>query len=175
MEVSLGRDSSLIRGKTLADACIKFQREISPDHKGHRWEVIRLNRFCEESISNAQLLDLVPDDFEQWASQRIKTGVKGSTVNRELNLLSSVINHAKKWKWCRYNPISDIDRPKNPAPRDRRISESEIGRILDALEYEESDDVTTQRQEIAVAFLFALETAMRQGEIWSLDWCCLRL
>ena len=154
----------------MGDACLRFQTDVSPSHKGHRWEVIRLHRFSEYTLSNSLLSDLLSEDFEQWADLRLKTGVKGSTVNRELNLISSVINHAKKWKWCRVNPISDMDRPMNPCPRDRRISNSEIERILDALGYSESEQVSTQRQESAVAFLLALETAMRQGEIWGLDW-----
>jgi integrase len=61
-------------------------------------------------------------------------------------------------------------RPKNPPPRDRRISQLEAARILKALHFD-GHAVIEIRHVIAVAFLFAIETAMRQGEIWSLDWC----
>ena len=47
---------------------------------------------------------------------------------------------------------------------------AEIELILKALEYNESEQVISRRQHIAVAFLFALETAMRQGEIWKIQW-----
>lgn len=40
---------------------------------------------------------------------------------------------------------------------------------MDALGFD-GQTVTTTRDIIAVAFLFALETAMRQGEIWGLTW-----
>ena len=65
--------------------------------------------------------------------------------------------------------------PKNPPPRDWCISEVEIEWILLALEYQEETATETQRQEIAVAFLLALETAMRQGELWSLRWEAVHL
>ena len=79
----------------------------------------------------------------------------------------------KRWNWINNNPVRGIKRPKNPQPRDRRISQTEITRILDALGYEEK--VITQRHEITVSFLFALETAMRQGETWSLNWADIYL
>lgn len=80
-----------------------------------------------------------------------------------------MFEQAKRWRWTKENPIKGIRRPKNPHPRDRRISDKEIERILDALGFDGQTVITT-RDIIAVAFLFALETAMRQGEIWNLTW-----
>ncbi len=45
----------------------------------------------------------------------------------------------------------------------------EIGRIQKSLLFD-GKIVSEQHHEIAIAFLFALETAMRQGEIWSMKW-----
>jgi integrase len=36
--------------------------------------------------------------------------------------------------------------------------------------YIEGQEVKTQQQHIAVALLISLETAMRQGELWGLEW-----
>ncbi len=170
-EQEMGRNAGLVRGKTLADAFLRYAGEVSPTKKGQRWELIRLNKLCRADFASVLLTDLRTEDINQWKDSELKR-IKSSSVNRELNLIASVIEIARKqWKWIENNPVRDVDRPKNPSPRDRRISELEIERILDALGYTDTDKVVTQRQEIAVAFLFALETAMRQGEIWGLDWC----
>src|SRR5699024_12290653 len=43
-------------------------------------------------------------------------------------------------------------------------------RSSDLLDYEEGKYPQLQKQQVAVAFLIALETAMRLGEIINLDW-----
>ena len=97
------------------------------------------------------------------------TRLKSSSVNRDLNILSAVFKQGIRWRWIARNPVRGIRRPKNPHPRDRRISDTEIAAILDALQFD-GEQASTLRDVTAVAFLFALETAMRQGEIWNLEW-----
>lgn len=169
-EQELKRNVHLVRGKTVADAFTRYAKEVSPSKKGSRWEIVRLNKLSRAHFASILLCDLRADDLNQWKDNELKR-VQGSTINRELNLISSVIEAARKqWKWIAHNPVKDVARPKNPRPRDRRISNEEINLIMDALGYVEVDSVVTQRQEVAVAFLLALETAMRQGEIWGLEW-----
>ena len=97
--------------------------------------------------------------------QRIKT----SSVNHDLKHVSAVFEQCKLWQWTKNNPVPGIKRPRNPKHCDRRISEEEIERILDALGFD-GETITEQRHATAVAFIFALQTAMRQSEIWGLDW-----
>lgn len=52
--------------------------------------------------------------------------------------------------------------------RIRRISEQEIKSLCFRLGYREKGELTFKREFVAVAFLFAIETAMRAGEICSL-------
>ena len=97
--------------------------------------------------------------------------VTGSTVNRELNLLSNVFAvAAKEWKWIAVSPTTDVRRPKESKPRDRLYTNDEIERICFALGFDLGDELqaTTVSQRVAVAFLFAIETAMRAGEICGL-------
>lgn len=174
-EKLLRRHGGLIQGKTLGDAFTKYAVEVSPEKKGERWEVIRLGKLGRDDISLVPLLELATHDFELWRDRSLVT-LKSSSVNRELNIINSVIEVArKKWKWIDVNPLKDLDRPKAPPHRDRRISDDEIQRICDALLYDEQGDVVNQRQFIAVAFLLAIETAMRQGELFGLDWCDVHL
>jgi len=100
-----------------------------------------------------------------------RPSISSSSVKRELQVISSVIEKARKdWKWIEKNPCKDVDKPKEPPPRDRRISDNEIEKITKGLFYQYEEPIINQYQEIAVAFLLAIETAMRQGEIWSLTW-----
>jgi len=86
-----------------------------------------------------------------------------------MNVLSSVFEIARtEWKWCKGNPVREIKRPPDGPPRDRRISPEEEKRLLDALGYAEKQPQRLQKHEVAYAFLIALETAMRCGEILTL-------
>jgi len=166
-EQSLSSDI-LVLGKTLGEIFERYRDEITPNKKSWRTEHNRLNKFMRHSLAIVPLLDIKQTYFYEWIEDALKT-LKSSSVNRDLNLLSSVFEQGKRWNWTDTNPIRGIKRPKNPQPRDRRISDEEIKRILDALLFD-GETVTEQRHEIAIAFLLALETAMRQGEIWKLTW-----
>lgn len=170
VEAVLRRDGDLVQGMTLGDAFIKYANEISPTKKGERWEVLRLNKLLRDPISLIQLTALETRDFEVWRDNALRT-IKPSSFNRELNIVNSVINVArKKWRWIGHNPIADLDRPKDPPHRDRRITDDEVQRICDGLGFNENQSIRTQRQYIAFCFLFALETAIRQGELFKLAW-----
>lgn len=97
---------------------------------------------------------------------RLKT-VLGSTVNRDLNLISHVFTTARrKWNWASKSPTADVRRPKYPPPRDRLISQDEIDRICLALAYD--GKITNKSGVVPAAFLLAIGTGMRSGEILSL-------
>lgn len=170
LEKQHGKHGGIVTGRTLGDAFDKYAEEESIKKKGERWETIRLKKLRRSWIADIQLMDLRPDDLQKWVLEQGET-LSSASINRELNLISAVLSVARKrWKWMHQEVTRDVDRPQAPPPRDRRISQAEINRILTALEFEEGAPVTTQRQMIAVAFLLALETAMRQGELWGLDW-----
>lgn len=174
-EQRLSRDCKLVQGKTLADAFQRYARDVSPSKKGQRWEVARLTKLARVNMAMILLTDLRTDDLERWKNHELKR-LKPSSVNRELNLIASVLEIARKrWKWIETNPVRDLDRPRNPRPRERRISDDEVMCILDAFGYGEDSPIACSYQEVAVGFLLALETAMRQGELWKLDWQCVHL
>lgn len=162
------KPDGLIHGKTVGDAFEKFRDEVTPTRKSQRSERNRMNKFLRDPIAQIPLDEIRQHHFDEWIKRSL-TKIQASSVNRDLNLLSAVFREAIRWRWTTLNPIHGINRPKNPPPRDRRISGKEIEKILDALGFD-GETIRTLRHEIAVAFLFALETAMRQGEIWGLDW-----
>ena len=152
---------------TLGDIFIRYSHEISSNKKGSRWEKVRLLAFENYPIAKVLLSDLRREHFDEWVALRLKK-VKPSTVNRELNLISSCLTEARRWRLMTGNPMQDLKRPKNPPHRDRRVFDHEIAAFCIACMYREDRPVLQHQQRTAVAFLFAIETAMRAGEICAL-------
>lgn len=172
-EAEIGRGTAVAvsaNGKTLLDAIKRYEEEVSPTKKGARWETLRLTVFRELEFAGERISRIEPDQIAQWRDKRLKE-VKSSTINRDLNLMSSVFEHARReWKWLSINPVRDVKRPTNPRPRDRRVTDIEENMMLAKLGYERGAMPVTLQQHLAVAFLLALETGMRQGEILRLTW-----
>lgn len=97
--------------------------------------------------------------------------MSAATVNREMNLLACVFEEARReWKWCLTNPLRDVRRPPKPLPRTRVMLDGERDKLSMALGYVEAQPITTVSQQVAVAMLLALGTAMRSSEITTLLW-----
>ncbi len=166
IEQSLSPDA-ILNHKTLSDALLRYRDEVSLSKKGFRSETNRLNKFNRYSIAGIPFADLKPSHLYDWLEQEFTT-LKSSSVNRYLNLLSAaVFEQAKRWRWTDKNIVRGI-KTQEPQPRDRRISPTEIERILDVLAFD-GNTVKCVRDELAIGFLLAIETAMRQGE-WQLTW-----
>lgn len=177
-EIRAGKATGIQPGKTVGDAFDRYEKEISATKRGHRFEVLRLAaigawKLKEQPFRDMRLVDATPDVLGKWRDHRLQVDkVSGSTVNRELNLLSNIFTVAtKEWKWIAASPTTDVRRPKESEPRDRLYSDNEIERICLALGFDLDDEQPTQTvsQRVAVAFLFAIETAMRAGEICGLQ------
>lgn len=165
-EHKINKSGDIIYGKTLGDAFRRYADEESPKKKGARWERVRLEKFQRDEIADTQLVDLTAEDFEKWMKRQ--GSLSPASIRRELQLISPVLTKCRKWKWLDSYPLKDVEFPPKGKARDKTYSETMIKRILVALDY--SGAVVSQRHKIAVAFLFAIETAMRQGEIWGMDW-----
>ncbi len=163
--------------KTLRDALRRYAEEVSPSKKGERWEVIRLTAF--ESPDHAplpvtkKLIDLTAGDLAMWRDARLDRVTRG-TVLRDLTLLASVLEHARReWGWLDVNPAKNVRRPAQPEHRERVITGPEVRGMLRALGWpaRQADGrrrVRSVKQAAAVCFMLALQTGMRAGEL-----CCL--
>lgn len=157
--------------QTCADAFDKYERDVSSKKRGSRWESMRLKAMKESSLGKIKIADISAAHVAAWRDKRLET-VQGATVNREMNLLSHVFTIARlEWKWVSKSPTTDVRRPKDSPPRDRRITQDEIERICHSLGWRHDavdERPITKQHRIAIAFLFAIETAMRAGEICKL-------
>lgn len=154
---------------TVKDALRRYARDVCPKHKGERWEVMRLRLIERDPLAAVRLPALRPSDIAQWRDRRLQR-VSGASVRREMNLMQGVFKTARQeWHWLASDPLEGVTRPPNPASRKRRVSQNEIDRVTLALGYNggEPDNISAR---VALAFLFAVETAMRSGEILGLQW-----
>lgn len=157
--------------KSLADAMAAYRADVMPSHRGARWEEVRLKKWEAEDWTRVRLKDSNPDTFATWRNNRLQE-VQPATVRREMALIRSVLEHVRQppLRWIRENPMQGVKRPSEPASRKRRVSADEVTRIMVATGLEDGDKADTAMQRTGLAFLFALETAMRAGEILGLTW-----
>jgi integrase len=150
----------------LGDVFDRYAREVSPKKKGGRWEVIRLEKLQKGKIAKIQLGRLAASDFATWRDARLKE-VQPASVIREMQLMSSVLSTARReWGLISSNPLSDVSKPRKPPPRDRLPTQDEIETMLHCA----GSDLAKATARAFHAFRFALETAMRAGEIAGLEW-----
>lgn len=160
---------------TLADLLKRYAEEISPNKKGGEVELHRIRRMLKDDLAKIKAAALSTRLVSEWRDQRLRQ-VSGSTVKRDLNLLSHVINTARmEWGIHIDNPVLHIRKPKENRPRSRRLSPAEEERLLDALEDEGRRDnghfgSGARNIWIKPMVMVAIETAMRRSELLKLMW-----
>lgn len=148
----------------------KYRDEVSVTKRGERWERTRIGLMLRDEISLVMLPQISAVHFSAWRDRRLRV-VSPASVIREWNLLSHALSIAiNEWHWLRENPLKGVRKPKAPLPRDRRISQLEIDKLLLAFGYIQGQPPRATTARVGAAFLFAIETAMRAGEICSLQW-----
>ncbi|HEX5354327.1 MAG TPA: site-specific integrase [Rhodanobacteraceae bacterium] len=153
---------------TVADVLRKYASDVSPTHRGERWERTRLARLERDPLAAVPLASLTPAEIATWRDRRLRV-VSGASVRREFVLITSALEVARReWGWIRTNPARDVKKPPSPPSRKRRIPPDEIDRLMLAFGLGDGLRANTAMQRTGLAFLFALETAMRAGEILAL-------
>lgn len=158
-------DRSEAERNTLGDLLERYVREVTPHKKGHDAERYRIKALiASQKICKFRIAGLSSKEIATWRDARLEC-VSGSTVNREMNILSHVIETARK-EWgvaLHENPVSRVRRPKHNASRERRLSVAEQERLFSACESARNPFLRTVVE-------LALETGMRQSEVVSLEW-----
>jgi integrase len=131
----------------------RYERDVSKDKKGKRWEGIRLQALGRDRLAQVSLRQLDAPHVADWQQRRLEA-VKSASVRRERNLLNNVFEIARKeWRWLAKNPFEGIRRPKDGRARRRVASQAEIAKL------------TAANGTMSRVILWALETGMRAGEI----------
>lgn len=173
-EIRTQHETGIDLSKCVGDAFDRYAAEVSPSKKKPKWERNRLNFIGDQEIAGRRIRDvplhaMTADLWGKWRDHRLNVDkVVSSTINRDFSLISNVYTIARReWKWIAASPTADVRRPKNPESRDRRISADEIDRLTLASGFCECTALQV-KQRVGIAFLFAIESAMRAGEICSL-------
>lgn len=155
--------------EALENVFLRYGDERSRFKRGSRWEIIRLKRFAGQDaagkpLGEYQIGEIETQHIVAWRDARLRE-VMPATVRREMNLLKHVFSTAtNEWKLIDKNPMATVKSPPDSRRRKRRVYPHEIDALSEALDL----DVfpwESEKQITGAAFLFAIETAMRVGEI----------
>jgi len=142
------------------DLARKYIEEISVLKKCYRDERYTILGLLKEAWSSYPINKIKPTTINKYKDTLAKR-VSGSTVNRRLDVISSMFTTFKKeWGYPVDNPVLAIRRPKRAAPRDRRFSEAELNLLI------RGNHTTPELRSI---IKIALLTGMRLSEILRID------
>ncbi len=123
---------------------------------------IRVRKLMKHPIAEVNMAQLSPKHIADYRDERLKV-IKPNTVIRELAVMSSIINHARReWGLNITNPVKMIKKPSSTPGRNRILNDEELSRLFIQLE-----NISPWYKPLVE---FALETSMRRGELMSLLW-----
>jgi integrase len=161
---------------TLGDVLRRYQKEITPSKKSAVIESIKIDVIMKDAVlPKLKVSAITSNVVASWRDRRLKE-VSGATVNREFDVLSTVLNHARReWSIHVENPIPHVKRPDKARARDRRFSPEEEAYLLAALTGGQRLPDGTFSKGARNPWLLplvqlAIETAMRRGELLALEW-----
>ena len=142
------------------DVARKYIEEVSILKRCHRDERYTILGLLKEAWSSYPINKIRRTTINKYKDTLGKR-VSGSTVNRRLDVISSMFTTFKKeWGYPVENPVLSIRRPKKAEPRDRRLSDVEITKLLKG---NRTSPIMKSIIEIS------LETGMRLSEILRID------
>ena len=127
IERQLYVDTSGTERTTVLELLKRYQRQISPSHKGQQVEAYRLGTL-KKHLGNLRLIHLTSKEIASYRDDRLKE-VSPSSLKRELTILSRVLTIASR-DWgisVPQNPVKMISLPKaegtgaNPVGRATKI------------------------------------------------------
>ena len=159
--------SQVLADKSLfKDVIERYIQEVTPTTRSVREDTFRLRALARHPIGKLNMSALTPMKVAEYRDERLKV-VSSGTVIRELSYFSSIINHAKReWEINMINPIPFVKKPPVPQGRSRILSDHELNRLFEVLK----PKVKNANIWVLPLTKFALETAMRRGELLGLRW-----
>lgn len=163
IERGLFFDRSKSERTTLANLIETYRTNILPSKKGRHFATAL--RQLESSLGQYAIASITSEMVAKHRDARLKT-VSASTVKKEVNLLSSLIDLAGM-EWgipLAVNPCAMVKRPVEPKGRDRRLEDGEEAKLIKACSESEASS------ELTAIVCLGLETSARLGELIKLRW-----
>lgn len=147
-----------IKGLSVSDALDRYLLEITPHKKGADTEEWRIGKAKRMQLAKKPFHGVTADDVIAFMGE-----IGGSENNQRkyVSLISHLYRVAiRQWRLPVTNPVTgQMDLPDNGVARTRRLKKGEYDKLMKALIGEPKQFV-----------IIAVETAMRQSEIFSLRW-----
>ncbi len=156
----------------LKDLLEKYKNEISPSKRGGTKEASKLNVISSYKFTQHSVVNISGKELAEYRDLRLKEGKKPKTVRDKLNLLSHVFSIAmKEWGFTlpHGNPVDEVNKPSvgKSNEHSRRLVGDEEQKLAKAC--------SKYGGMIGPIVDFAIETAIRRGELSHLDWKYLDL
>lgn len=136
-----------------------------------------LGVLCEEIPEGLKVNEILTTHLDLFVGRRQREGQAPSSVDRELNIISSALNSAKDYypEALRTWSVPKIPRPKHSKRRrERVINAAEVAKLLTWLyspqREGERDARASNRRNVGHVFRTALITGARKGELCKLRW-----
>jgi len=170
MDSGTYRPLGLSQKITVGEMLDRYVREVSVHKAAYRTDRGRVNVIKTFPLASYAIANVTGKELAEFRDARLKE-VSPRTVQYDLITIGHAFSVAiKDWGYVlpRGNPIDEVRKPKvgNNA-RDRRLVGDEEARLLEACD--------VYGGEIGSIVRFAVETAMRQGEIAAFRWEHVRL
>ena len=149
---------------TLAEALDRYVREVLPTKKSARSAAYHAHN-VRKALGTLSLSAITSSALAKYRDRQLAEGYAAQTVKHDLSLVSRVLNICiKEWGIAlpAGNPVAQVKMPSLPPGRDRRLVDDELPRLLAAAH--------TYGGEIGPIITWAIETAMRRGEIAAMRW-----
>lgn len=157
-------DLKLLDAVTLAQLVERYRDTVVPNLRGADRETVILDAFLRHPICRKPLSQLNTADFAEYRDERLKV-IQPATLRRQLTPIARMFRVAHD-EWGLPIPTSPLAKLRFTATdtrRERRLGAGEYEKLLDA-------GIDTRNPLIVPIVRFALETAMRRGEILPLRW-----
>lgn len=152
------------RETTVSAVLSRYAREKTPNKRGAETELLRLTKMQDAPFAQLSLSNLTSSAIADYRDHRLSE-VKPTTVRRELGILRSVLETARK-EWAapmRENPVALVAIPAAKDARERRLKRGEEQRLFDAID-------KGRNQFVRPVVALALATGLRRGELLRLTW-----
>ena len=149
---------------TMAQALDRYAREISSKKKSGNREIFTIRWWQISPLGARSMASIRGKDVAAALAIKESEGASPHTIHLYLALLSHLFTVVRK-QWGMEglsNPAELVQKPRLPPGRDRRLRGDEQTRLLAAAQ--------AYGGEIGAIITWAIETAMRRGEIAAMRW-----
>ena len=145
-----------IKYPSFSEIGTRYIADVSMTKRGFINERNIIKSFMKEAWSEYPLNKVTPEVIAKYRDKLFNT-ISGTSINRKLDVISTIFTTCKKeWGYPVSNPVLSIRRPKKEEPRNRRLTDEELERLI-------KGNHTCEMMRSIIQIM--LETGMRSGEV----------